>query len=124
MQKDESQKVEEYISGFPSNVKTILQKIRSIIKKAAPNAIETINYGIPTFKQHGNLVHYGAYKNHIGFYATPKGNQAFEEELSKYKKGKGSIQFPLSEPIPYKLIEQMVLIRVKQNLEKVVHKKK
>ena len=96
----------------------MLEHIRATIKKAAPEAEETIKYAIPTFVFKGNLVHYAAYKNHIGFYPVPSGIKAFEEELSVYKKGKGSIQFPLNKPMPLSLITKIVKFRVKENLEK------
>ncbi len=111
--------IDEYIENFPKETQTILQKIRMTIQKEAPNATETISYGIPTFVQNGNLVHFGAYAKHIGFYALPSGNIAFQKEISKYKFGKGSIQFPLNEPIPYPLIKKIIKFRISENLEKL-----
>jgi uncharacterized protein YdhG (YjbR/CyaY superfamily) len=116
--------IDEYIADFPEDVQVILEQMRSTIKKAAPNAEETINYAIPTFTLNGNLVHFAGYKNHIGFYATPSGNEAFEKELSTYKVGKGSIQFPIDEPLPVSLITKMVKYRVKENMEKGLKKKR
>jgi uncharacterized protein YdhG (YjbR/CyaY superfamily) len=115
--------VDEYIEAFPKEIQMKLEEMRSVIKKAAPNAKETINYSIPTFTLYGNLVHFAAFKNHIGFYATPTGNDAFKKELSAYKVGKGSIQFPFDQPLPLSLIAKIVKFRVKQNLEKESLKK-
>ena len=104
--------VDEYISAFPKDVQQILQSVRSAIRKAAPHAEETINYQMPTFKLNGNLVHFAGYKNHIGFYPAPSGIQEFSKELSVYKGAKGSVQFPLSEPMPLTLIGKIVKFRV------------
>ncbi|MCW7468854.1 iron chaperone [Leptospira kanakyensis] len=114
--------IDEYIENFPKDVQIILQKIRSTIQKEAPEAKEIISYAMPTFALNGNLVHFAAYAKHIGFYALPSGNIAFQKEISKYKFGKGSIQFPLSEPIPYVLIKKIVKFRVAENLEKTKKK--
>ena len=104
-----------YIASFPKDVQTILEKIRQTIRKAVPGATETISYQIPTFKLNGgNLVHFAAWKEHIGFYAMPSGNVAFKKELAQYKVAKGSIQFPLDEPIPYDLVTKIVKFRVKE----------
>lgn len=109
--------VEEYISLFPKEVEKILLQIRKIIKDAAPNAVEGIYYGMPGYKLNKKpLVYFAAYTKHIGFYATPSGHRQFSKELSGYKQGKGSVQFPLSEPIPFDLIKRMVEFRVKENL--------
>ena len=116
--------IDEYIAGFPEDVPKILQKIRSIIREIAPEASETINYGIPTFTLKGNLVHFAAFKKHIGFYPTPSGIEKFKNELSVYAGAKGSVQFPLDQPIPYDLIREIVLFRVKDNLEKKEAKRK
>jgi uncharacterized protein YdhG (YjbR/CyaY superfamily) len=116
--------IDEYIAGFPPDVQEILQKIRAIIRKAAPGAEETIKYQMPTFVLHGNLVHFAAFKNHIGFYPVPTGIEAFKRELSAYEGGKGSVQFPLDQPIPYGLIGKIVKFRVKENLAKAAAKKK
>lgn len=116
--------IDEYIAGFPPDVQAILQKIRATIHKAAPQAEETISYQMPTFVLHGNLVHFAAFKNHIGFYPVPSGIEAFKKELSAYKGAKGSVQFPLDRPIPYGLISKIVKFRVKENLAKAEAKKK
>ncbi|MGH9908883.1 MAG: iron chaperone [Pyrinomonadaceae bacterium] len=110
--------IDEYIAGFPNDVQKILEKIRTTIKKAAPDAEEAIKYGIPTFILHGNLVHFAAYKNHVGFYPAPKGIEKFKKELSRYEGGKGTVQFPLDKPIPFELISRIVKFRVKDNLER------
>jgi uncharacterized protein YdhG (YjbR/CyaY superfamily) len=121
--KNSFQTIDEYIKTFPDNVQAILQKVRQAIKETAPDAEETISYQMPTFKMNGNLVHFAGYKNHIGLYPTPSGTEAFKKELSAYKSGKGSIQFPLDEPIPFSLIKKIVKFRVKENLEKAKKKK-
>lgn len=110
--------IDEYISLFPKNIKDILEKIRAIIIKVAPNATENISYGIPTFKLDHNLVHFAAYEKHIGLYPGPSGVEVFKEELKEYKTAKGSIQFPLDKKIPYKLIEKIVRYRVKEMRKK------
>ena len=115
--------IDEYISSFPADVQAILQKIRATICKAAPGAEEAISYQMPTFKLNGNLVHFAAFKNHIGFYPVPSGIEKFKKELSVYPQGKGSVQFPLDRPIPYVLISKIVKFRVKENLEKAKAKK-
>lgn len=116
--------IDEYIAGFPPEVQEILQKIRLTIRKAAPKAEEAISYMMPTFKLHGNLVFFAAYKKHIGFYPAPRGNEAFKEELSAYDGGKGTVQFPLDKPIPYALIRKIVKFRVQENLDKAAGKRK
>ncbi len=110
--------IDEYIGGFPAEVREILKKIRLTIRKAAPDAEETIKYRMPTFTLNGNLVHFAAFKKHIGFYPIPTGIEKFEKELSHYKQGRGSVQFPLDQPIPYNLISKIVKFRVKENLAK------
>lgn len=110
--------VDEYIAAFPPEVQEILEKVRATIKGAAPGAVECIAYAMPAYKLNGPLVYFAGYKNHIGFYATPTGHEAFKKELSKYKEGKGSVQFPLDEPMPFKLIEKIVRFRVKENMAK------
>ena len=110
------QTIDEYIKAFPKDVQNILEKMRETIRKAAPEAVEAISYQMPTFKLNGkNLVFFAAFKNHMGFYPIPSGIEAFKEELSPYKQGKGSIQFPLDKPIPYELVEKIVKYRVKEN---------
>lgn len=108
--------VDEYIQTFPQEIQTLLEKVRMTILKKAPEAEESISYGMPAYKTHGKpLVYFAGYKKHIGFYATPTGHTEFSNELSNYKQGKGSVQFPVSHPIPYWLIEQIVVFRVKEN---------
>ncbi len=116
--KTTSNAIDKYIAIFPEDVQAILEKVRATIQKAAPDAEETINYGIPTFTLKGNLVHFAGFKNHIGFYPTPSGIEKFKKELSVYEGAKGSVKFPLDKPIPYALIEKIVKFRVKENLEK------
>lgn len=116
--------INEYIATFPDHVQKLLEQIRGIIQKAAPEATETISYAMPTFKLNGILVHFAAFQNHIGFYALPSGNEAFQKELSAYKTGKGSIQFPINEPLPEALITKIVKFRVQENLKKASMKKK
>lgn len=110
--------IDQYIATFPAESQAKMQVLRKTIKKAAPMAEECINYAMPTFKLHGNLVHFAAYKNHIGFYPAPSGIEAFEKELKKFKTSKGAIQFPIDQPIPFELIESIVNFRVKENIEK------
>lgn len=111
--------IDEYIKTFPKDVRGILEQMRQTIRTAAPEAVEAISYQMPTFKLNGkNLVHFAAFKNHIGFYPIPSGIEAFKKELSAYKQGKGSVQFPLDKPVPYGLVEKVVRFRVKENLKK------
>jgi uncharacterized protein YdhG (YjbR/CyaY superfamily) len=110
--------IDEYIAGFPPDVQAILKKIRATIRKAAPGAGEAIKYRMPTFTLKGNLVHFAAFKKHIGFYPVPTGIEKFKRELSVYQGGKGSVQFPLDQPIPYGLIAKIVKFRVKENLQR------
>ena len=117
--------INEYIAGFPKDTQKILRQIRATIKKAAPGAEETISYAIPTFKLNGrHLVYIAVYKNHIGLYPAPRENEAFKKELSVYKGGKGTVQFPLDKPMPLNLITRIVKFRIKENLEKAVKLKK
>lgn len=116
--------IDEYIAAFPADIQTVLQQVRSTIRKAAPEAQETIKYAMPTYVLDGNLVYFAAFQHHIGFYATPNGNEAFKEDLSGYKTGKGSIQFPLNQPMPLDLITKIVTFRVQQNQEQAMAKKK
>ena len=111
--------IDAYIAGFPKDTQKILEQIRATIKKAAPDAEETISYAMPTFKLKGSaLIYFAGYKNHISLYPAPRGNEAFKEELSAYKGGKGTVQFPLNKPMPFDLITKIVKFRVKENLEK------
>ncbi len=116
--------LDAYIAHYPAEVQARLQKLRATIRKAAPEAEETINYGVPTFTLHGNLVHFAAYAHHIGFYPTPSGIEQFKKELSVYKGAKGSVQFPLDQPLPYGLITKIVKFRVKENLARAAAKGK
>ena len=116
--------IDTYIANSPKEIQDALKKIRSTIKKSAPKAEETINYGIPTFTLDGNLVHFAGFKNHIGFYPTPSGIEKFKKELSAYEGAKGSVKFPLDKPIPYALISKIVKFRVKENSERSKAKKK
>ncbi|NOT05405.1 MAG: hypothetical protein HOP27_12485 [Anaerolineales bacterium] len=110
--------IDQYIATFPSDIQKILEEIRAVIKAAAPEAEEKISYQMPTFFMNGNLVHFAAFKNHIGFYPTPSGTEAFQKELSIYKGAKGSVQFPINEPMPLKLITKIVKFRVAENSKK------
>jgi len=114
--------IDDYIAGFTKDVQVILEELRATIGKAAPEAEETINYQIPTFTVKGNLVHFAAYKSHIGFYPTPSGIAAFKKELSAYEGAKGSVQFPIDKPLPLRLITKIVKFRVKENLERAERK--
>lgn len=110
---------DEYIADFPKETQIILEEIRTTIKKLVPESEETISYAMPAFKLHKKaLVYFAGYKNHIGFYATPTGHKEFKEELSNYKQGKGSVQFPLNKPMPYDLIKRIVKFRVAENNQK------
>jgi uncharacterized protein YdhG (YjbR/CyaY superfamily) len=117
--KSKSENVDEYIKAFPENVQKILEKVRKTIKEKAPEAVESMSYGMPGYKTHGRpLVYFAGYEKHLGFYATPTGHEAFASELAKYKQGKGSVQFPLHKPIPFDLIARIVEFRVKENSAK------
>ena len=108
--------IDEYIAGFQKDVREILEKIRVTIRKAAPDAEETIKYQMPTFTLNGNLVHFAAFKKHIGFYPAPSGIRKFKNELSVYESAKGSVRFPLDKPVPLGLISKIVRFRVEENL--------
>ena len=111
--------IDKYIADFPRDVREVLQKIRMTIKRAAPKAEETISYKMPTFNLHGQyLIYFAAYKKHIGLYPVPSGDAEFNKEVSKYQSGKGTLQFPLDQPIPYKLITKIVKARAKENAVK------
>ena len=114
--------IDEYISSFPKNIQNILEEVRLTIRRAAPDAIEAISYSIPTFKLNGNLVHFAAFKNHLGFYPTPSGIEEFEKELSVYEQGKGSVQFPIDKPMPLRLISKIVKYRINKSQEKKLKK--
>jgi uncharacterized protein YdhG (YjbR/CyaY superfamily) len=111
--------IDEYIATFSPEIQKTLQEIRAVVKAAAPDAAEKISYQMPTFFLHGNLVHFAAFKQHIGFYPTANGVEAFAQDLSKYKGAKGSVQFPLDQPMPLELITKIVKYRVAENLKKV-----
>ncbi len=111
--------IETYILQFPDHVQEILQHLRKLIQKNAPEAVESFSYGMPAYKTNKKpLVYFAAYKHHIGFYATPSGHKEFRQELSIYKQGKGSVQFQLDQAIPFKLIEKIVKFRVEENNKK------
>ena len=109
---------EEYIANYPKNVQVILKRLRIIIKNAAPKAEEAISYGIPTFKLNGNLVHFGAFTKHVGFYPASSGIRVFKKELAAYKTTKGTLQLPFDKPLPAGLISKIVKFRVRENLQK------
>ena len=119
-----SRDIDEYIARFPSDVRKILERVRRTIRKAAPEAEEAISYQIPTFKLKGNLVHFAAWKEHIGFYPTSSGIRKFKKELSAYEGAKGTVKFPMDEPIPLDLIARIVKFRVRENLGRAAAKKK
>jgi uncharacterized protein YdhG (YjbR/CyaY superfamily) len=111
--------VDTYISSFPADVQKPLKQIRKTIKQHAPTAVESISYGMPAYKLNGKpLVYFAAFKNHIGFYATPTGHEAFAKDLAIYKQGKGSVQFPLDQPMPMTLIEEIIAFKASQNMER------
>ena len=116
--------IDDYIATFPKNVQRTLRELRSAIKESAPEAEETISYGMPTFKLNSNLVHFAAYEKHIGFYPTPSAILAFKEKLSIYKQSKGAVQFPIDGPIPLDIVREMVRFRVKENLTKGARRRK
>jgi uncharacterized protein YdhG (YjbR/CyaY superfamily) len=120
--KDGPASIDEYINSCPQEVRSLLLEIRSAIKAEAPDATEKISYQMPTFFLKGNLVHFAAFKNHIGFYPTPSGITAFDGELARYRSGKGSVQFPLGEPLPIELIRKIVRFRIQENLEAAARK--
>ena len=116
--------IDEYIAEFPPEVRETLETLRKVIKESSPDAIEKISYQMPTFYLHGNLVHFAAYKNHIGFYPAPSGIEAFKDELAEYKGAKGSVQFPLGKPLPYELIIRIVKFRAEENQKQAESKAK
>lgn len=117
-----SSNIDDYIARFPPDVQLLLKQVRATIKEVAPEAQEAIKYAMPAFILQGDLVYFAAFKTHIGFYATPTAHESFQAELSAYKTGKGSVQFPLDQPMPLDLIARMVAFRVQQNLEKTTQK--
>ena len=118
------QTIDAYIAGCPPAVRARLEQVRQTIRAAAPAAEETIGYRMPTFRLHGNLVHFAAFQNHIGFYPTPSGIEHFQSELAGYASAKGSVQFPLDQPLPLDLIRRIVVFRVQENLGRAAAKKK
>jgi uncharacterized protein YdhG (YjbR/CyaY superfamily) len=113
MRREQDTTIDEYIKNSPEDVREILEKMRAVVHEVAPQAEEAIRYGMPTFRLRGkNLVHFAAFAHHIGFYPIPSGIEAFKEELSIYKQGKGSVQFPLDQPVPYDLVKKIALFRV------------
>lgn len=117
--------IDDYIAGFPEEVQKILKKVRTTIRQTAPEAEETISYQIPTFKLNGTyLIYFAGFKNHISLYPAPRGAEEFKKELSAYEGGKGTVQFPLDQPIPYDLIKRIVKFKVKENQEKAKVKRK
>lgn len=114
--------IDAYIASFPKEIQAILESLRATVRAVAPDAEEKISYQMPTFALHGNLVHFAAFKNHIGFYPAPSGIEEFKQELSKYKGAKGSVQFPIDEPLPMDLIRRIVQFRVAENLRNATAK--
>lgn len=110
--------IDEYIAGFPPDVQEKLQQIRALIKDEAPQAQETISYGVAAFKLHGPLIYFAGFRNHLSVYPAPRGYPQFEDELAAYKGGKGTVQFPLNKPIPFDLIRRIVRFRLEENLKK------
>lgn len=110
--------IDEYITIYPENIQHLLEQMRKTIRAAAPEATEAISYRLPTFKLNGNLVHFGAFKHHIGFYPAPSGIMAFQEELAPYHVSKGAIRFPIDQPLPLDLVRRIVAFRVQENLNK------
>lgn len=118
MKTPKAENVDAYINDFPDAVRARLTEMRSIIRAAAPEAEETISYGMPTFKLNGNLVHFAAHTSHVGFYPMPEGVDAFDAEAAPYRSGKGTLQFPIDKPLPESLITRIVNFRVSENLKK------
>ncbi len=116
--------MDEYIAAFSKETQAALKQVRQAVVNAAPKAEEVIKYAMPGFVFHGNLVFFAAFKKHIGFYSVPTGKEEFRKDFARYKTGRGSIQFPLDEPMPLRLITKMVKYRVKQNIAKRKTKKK
>lgn len=122
MKNENIKTIDDFISGFPPDTQSLLQQVRETIKAVAPEAIETISYGIPTFQLHGNLVHFAGYAQHIGFYPGSSGIREFAKELTAYKTSKGTVQFPLEKPIPFDLIRRITEFRLDENRKKVKKK--
>jgi uncharacterized protein YdhG (YjbR/CyaY superfamily) len=124
MKKSPPKDIDEYIANFTEGIQAILQELRATFKESAPDAEEAISYQMPTFRLKGNLVHFAVYKNHIGFYPTPSGIEKFKKELSVYEGAKGSVKFPIDQPLPLELISKIVKFRVTENLERAKAKSK
>lgn len=124
MKQHEPESIDDYLAGFPQDVRRTLEKIRSTLRAAAPEAEEKISYRMPTFALKGNLVHFAAFKTHIGFYPTPSGIERFRDELTRYDCAKGTVRFQLGEPVPYDLIARIVRFRVAENLARASAKEK
>jgi len=124
LNKTKPKSIDEYIIGYPKDIQAILGKLRATIRKAAPEAEETISYRMPAFKYHGMLAYFAAFKDHIGFYPAPTGIAQFERETSAYQSGKGTLRFPLDKPLPVALITRIIKFRVKENLAKQNQKKR
>lgn len=126
MNRDQEQttSIDEYIASFPDEVAAILRRVRTTIREAAPEAEEAIRYRIPTFVGHGNIVHFAAFPRHLGFYPTPSGIDAFREELGAYELSKGTVRFPLEQPIPFDLIARITRLRVEQDRETAARKRR
>jgi len=124
MAKTDYRSIDEYIGTFPPGTQKKLQEMRKIISSAAPHAVEKISYQIPTFFLFGNLVHFAGYERHIGFYPTPDGISRFKIELKPYKSAKGSVQFPLTEPLPAETIKNIVKFRVEENTRKAMERRR
>lgn len=119
MATQKSTNMDEYIAGFPKETQQVLEQVRAVIKREAPDAEETISYAIPAFNLNKhNLIYFAGYKNHISLYPVPKGSETFEKEISKYKSGKGTMQFPLDKPLPLNLVTKIVKNRIKENVKK------
>ena len=116
--------IDEYIAGFPPEVRKVLERVRLTIRKAAPGAEEAIKYKIPAFTLKGNLIYFAAHQNHVGIYPVPKGMKEFQKEIAGYRGGKGTIRFPLGEPVPLDLLRKIVEFRVKENLENAEGKRR
>ena len=115
--KTDDTSIDQYIRSFPAPTRKILKELRAVMRKAAPHAGEKLSYGIPTLFQNGNLVHYAAYENHIGLYGAPSEPQAFDRKLQKYRTGKGTLRFPIDQPIPLALVREIVKRRVEENCQ-------
>jgi uncharacterized protein YdhG (YjbR/CyaY superfamily) len=122
MDKNSFNTIDEYIAQFPEDVQKKLKELRKVIKTAAPEAEERISYQMPTFRLNGNLVHFAAFKNHIGFYPAPSGINAFETEISAYQSSKGTLRFALDKPLPLELVSKIVKFRVAEDLKKAKKK--